>query len=213
MNNLNTENKIVLNKKDKAKFIVFEGIDGSGQTTQAKLLSDFLKKKGYKVLLTKEPTDISEAGKLIKKILFKKKKISPGKLQELFAKDRKIHLKKVIIPALSKGKIVISDRYFFSSFAYGKSDGLSIKKLYKMNKGFIFPDITFFLKVSPETSIRRIEKRNKPKSIFEKKEKLNNVLREYLTILKKFKNIKIIDGEKSKEKVFSDIKREVLKII
>ncbi|MDD5047666.1 MAG: dTMP kinase, partial [Methanoregulaceae archaeon] len=103
----------------KGKFIVFEGLDGSGQSTQVKLLADFLKNKNIKVLATKEPTLDSAAGRLIRKALDKKTKILPKKFQELYAQDRKEHLNKVIIPNLEKGKTVISDRYFFSSFAYG----------------------------------------------------------------------------------------------
>ena len=91
------------------KFIVFEGLDGSGQSTQSKLLAGFLKKKHYKVLLTKEPTPDSEAGKKIRKILDKKLKVKPAAFQKLYAKDRKEHLGKEIVPALKKGKIVISE--------------------------------------------------------------------------------------------------------
>lgn len=97
----------------KGKFIVFEGLDGSGQSTQSGLLRDFLIKKGYKVLLTKEPTLNSKFGKKIKRVLNKKERVSAKKLQELFTQDRKEHLEKTIIPALKKGEIVISDRYFF----------------------------------------------------------------------------------------------------
>ncbi len=192
------------------KFIVFEGLDGSGQSTQAGLLRDFLVKKGYKVVLTKEPTLDSEAGKKIRQILDKKEKISPRKLQEFFAKDRKEHLKKVIIPALKEGKIVISDRYFFSSFAYGSAAGLSLNRLIKLNNKFLLPDLTFILKVSPKVCIERIKKRNKERTLFEKKSKLARVWRIYKILPKRFENVKIIEGEKSIQEVFSQIKKVVL---
>jgi len=124
------------------KFIVFEGLDGSGQTTQSKLLKDYLCQKGYKVVLTKEPTKTSKVAPRIQKILNQKEKVSAKKLQELFAKDRKEHLKKLVIPSLKKGKIVISDRYFFSSFAYGKASGVPFKYLFQINKDFLIPDLT-----------------------------------------------------------------------
>lgn len=193
------------------KFIVFEGLDGSGQSTQAGLLKDFLIKKGFKVVLTKEPTLDSEAGKKIRKILDKKEEVTAEHLQEFFAQDRKEHLEKVIIPALKKGKIVISDRYFFSSFAYGKASGVDLEWLIKINEKFLLPDITFLLKVSPEICLERIEKRNKGKerTLFEEKEKLEKVWKVYEILLSRFKNIYLIDGEKPIEEVF----KEILKII
>lgn len=195
------------------KLIVLEGLDGSGLSTQANLLGDFLIKKDYQVVLTKEPTLDSEAGKKIRKILDKKEKISPQKFQELFTKDRKGHLEKLIIPALKEGKIVISDRYFFSSFAYGTADGLDLNRLIKLNDNFLLPDITFLLKVSPEVCLERIQKRNKSeeRTLFEEKEKLAKVWQVYKILPKKFKNIKVIDGEKSSKEVFNQVKNIIKK--
>lgn len=207
----------------RGKLIVFEGLDGSGQSTQAGLLRDFLVKKGYKVVLTKEPTLDSEAGKKIRKILDKKIKISPRELQKLFAKDRKEHLEKEILPALKKGKIVISDRYFFSSFAYGKASNISLDWLIKINKNFILPDLTFILKVSPEVCLERIEKRLQPtlhpsthppslkrkRTLFEEKEKLAKVWEAYKILPKRFENVRVIEGEKKILEVFSQIKKLV----
>lgn len=191
------------------KFIVFEGLDGSGHSTQAELLKNFLIKKGYKVVLTKEPTLISAAGKKIYFILNKKEKTTAQKLQDLFVKDRKEHLKKVIIPALKKGKIVISDRYFFSTIAYGSAEGLSFENLVKKNNNFLMPDLTFILKVRPKICINRIEKRKTKKTIFEKEEKLKKVWQYYKIFPKKFENIKIIEGEKPINEVFLKIKKSI----
>ena len=191
------------------KFIVFEGLDGSGQSTQAGLSRDFLVKRENKVLLTKEPTLDSEAGKKIREVLDKKLEMENSKLQELFAQDRKEHLENVIIPALKEGKIVISDRYFFSSFAYGTASGLDLDWLIKINDKFLLPDITFLLKVSPEVCSERIEKRNqgKERTLFEEKEKFERVWQVYEILPTRFENIHIINGEKSIEEVFSQIKR------
>ena len=208
------------------KFIVFEGLDGSGQSTQANLLKDFLIKKGYQVVLIKEPTLSSEAGRKIRKVLDKKIKISPGKLQQLFSQDRKEHLEKVIIPALKKGKIVISDRYFFSSLAYGAAEGLSLNYLIKLNKKFLLPDLTFILKVRPEICLQRIKKRGTEWTLFEEKEKLKKVWRVYQNLPsqifkrklgeglpKKFGNAYIINGEKSIKEVFREVRKIVYKHI
>ncbi len=190
-------------------FIIFEGLDGSGQSTQAKLLRDFLIKKRYKAVLTKEPTLDSEAGKKIREILTEKTVIESARLQELFVEDRKEHLKNLIIPALKNGKIVISDRYFFSTFAFGAADGLDLKWLIKINDDFLLPDLTFILKVSPKICIQRIEKRGKGIKFFEKKEKLAKVWQFYQTFPKKFENVMVINGEKPIEEVFKDIKKMV----
>jgi len=188
------------------KFIVFDGLDGSGQSTQAALLKEFLIQKGYQVVLTKEPTLDSEAGKKIRQALDKIIEVEPQSLQELFTQDRKEHLEKLVIPALQQNKIVISDRYFFSTFAYGVSDGLDLDWLIKINDEFLLPDLTFLLKVSPETCLKRIEKRGSAKTLFEEVKKLEKVWQTYEILPSRIENAYIIDGEKSIEEVFEQIK-------
>lgn len=188
-------------------FIVLEGLDGSGQSTQVELLGNFLKEKGFEIVLTKEPTVDSLAGKKIKEILNKKVKTAPEDLQRLFAEDRKEHLEKVVIPALNEGNFVVSDRYFYSSFAFGASDGLDLKWLMELNKDFLRPEQTFLLKASPKTCVSRIEKRGAPKDLFEKEEKLVKVWENYEKLLPLFEEIKVIDGEKNIEEVFKEIKK------
>ncbi len=196
----------------KGKFIAFEGLDGSGQSTQVKLLAEFLENKGFPVLTTKEPTLDSAAGRLIRKVLDGKKKIPPKKFQELYAKDREKHLNKVIIPSLKKGKIVISDRYFFSFFAYGKLE-VPLNYLLKINDKFLMPDLVFFMDTKPETSVLRIEKRGKKKTLFEHKEKLKKVYQNFKKIIKKFKNVIIIDGEKSIKEVHRQISKKIINYV
>jgi len=195
------------------KFIVIEGLDGSGQSTQTNLLNDFLIKKELKIVLTKEPTKDSEAGRKIREVLDKKEKMEPAQLQELFAQDRKEHLEKEIAPALKEGKIVISDRYFFSSFAYGAASGADLDWLMKINNNFLLPDITFLLKVSPEVCIERIQKRNQDseRTLFEEKEKLAKVWNFYKIFPNRFENVVVINGEKSIEEVFEEIKKIIIK--
>jgi len=205
-------NKFTLPREKGAGFIVLEGLDGSGQTSQASLLRDFFIKKEYQVILTKEPTQDSEAGRKIKEILEKKIETEPLELQKLYAKDRKEHLEKVIVPALKEGKVVVSDRYFFSTFAYGTAHGADLDELIKLNENFLYPDLTFLLKVSPEVCISRIEERGNSKTLFERKEKLAKVWQVYERLPKMFENIEVIDGEKSIEEVSKDIKKVLSKI-
>ncbi|MFH1575832.1 MAG: dTMP kinase [Candidatus Nealsonbacteria bacterium] len=188
------------------KFIVFEGLDGSGQSTQAVLLKDFLTQKGLEVVLTKEPTLDSEAGKKIRQALDKILEVTPRTLQELFTQDRKEHLEKLVIPSLKEGKIVISDRYFFSTFAYGVFSGLDLNWLMKINDEFLIPDLTFILKVRPETCVARIEKRGTAKTLFEEAEKLSRVWQTYAILPNHIENVYMIDGEKSIEEVFAEVK-------
>ncbi len=188
------------------KFIVIEGLDGSGQTTQVKLLGNFFIEKGYEVVLTKEPTLASSAGKEIRDALDKKVEAEPLKLQELFTLDRKEHLERLIEPALKEGKIVISDRYFFSTFAFGAADGLDLEWLIGLNNDFLLPDLTFILQVSPEVCVRRIEKRGQGIKLFEKKEKLEKVWQTYKILPNRFENVYIVNGESSIEEVFNAIK-------
>jgi len=187
-------------------FIVFEGLDGSGQSTQAKLLKDYLEKeRNFSVVLTKEPTDKSPIGELIRKILKKEISVSPLTLQLLFCADRSEHLEKVIKPALEKNQWVISDRYFYSTIAYG-SLNLNLEWLIKLNEQFLIPDIVFLLKVRPEICLQRIDKNRGQRQFFEEEKKLEKVWQAYEILSQKFSNIiKVIDGEKSVEEVYQEI--------
>lgn len=188
------------------KFVVFEGLDGSGQSTQANLLYKYLRQKGKKVYLTGEPTS-SLIGGLIKSQIAGEWKSSPECLQLLFTADRAFHLEKEIVPLLKKGINVICTRYILSTLAYGSLGIKDEKWLMEINKNFILPDITFLLKVSPKTCIQRIKKERFHKELFEKKEKLEKVWQAYRHLSKKFKNVIIVDGKKTIKEVFAKVKK------
>src|SRR3989338_1082414 len=194
------------------KFIVFEGPDGSGQTTQSSLLEKYISGLGKKVILTKEPTLDSKAGLEIKVILNHEKESTPEGLQKLFAEDRKEHLKKVIIPALKGGSIVISDRYFFSTFAFG-SLGADLERLISINNDFILPDITFVMTFKPETSIERIANRGIKFTLFEKLESLKKVMENYKNLGNRFENMVFIDGDRAVNEIRKEIAEIALGII
>ncbi|MFA5766745.1 MAG: dTMP kinase [Candidatus Paceibacterota bacterium] len=195
------------------RFIVIEGLDGSGQTTQVALLKKFLEEKGLQVVSTKEPTMDSEAGRKIREILDEKVKIEPIELQKLFTQDRKEHLEDLIVPALQDGKAVISDRYYFSTFAFGASDGLNLDELIRMNDGFLLPDLTIILKVPPRVCVERIEKRGEAKTLFEKENKLTRVWETYAVMPERFRDIYIVDGEQPIDRVHEEIKYLVSELI
>jgi len=187
------------------KFIAFEGLDGSGQTTQANLLKEHFQKKGCKAILTKEPTSLSKFGKKIRKILGKEVAVSGKQLQQLFAKDRNWHQNKIIIPQLKKGTTVINDRSQFSSFAFGAANGIDLGYLIELNKEFIQPDLVFLLKTSPKTSIQRIDQRGEKKTLFEREQQLSKVWKVFEKLPERFPNIVVLNGENTIKKIHKQV--------
>jgi len=194
------------------KLVVLEGIDGSGKTLQAKLLAKNLIKQGKKVYLTKNPTD-SEIGKFIRKALQGKVEIPVVSFQYLFSADRQIQQLE-LIEHLKAGGIVISDRYFWSSVAYGMADKEAVdyenqvmiqtvaQSVLSMYNQFIVPDVTFYLDVSVKTGLSRRHDSAKEKELYENAEKMQKVEKGYKWLLQQFpKEFIIIDGEKSIEEV------------
>jgi dTMP kinase len=194
----------------KGKFIVFDSLDGSGNSTQVKLLADYLNKIGKRTHITKEPTSYLIGG-LIKSQLAHDWKSSAECLQLLFCADRAYHLEKEIIPLLKKGINVISDRYFFSTMAYGNLEINDLDWLIEINKKFLVPDLTFFLKVSPKVCIERIKKDRFEITLFEKEKTLRKVWKNYEILAKKFKDVFIINGEKPPEEIAKEIREITLK--
>ncbi|MBM4177235.1 dTMP kinase [Candidatus Gribaldobacteria bacterium] len=193
------------------KFIVFEGLDGSGQSTQVGLLAKYLEQKGRFVLRTKEPTNNSPFALKIRQILSEKEKANPADLQNLFAQDRGWHLQKVIIPDLHRGEIVLSDRYMYSSLAFGMASGVNKEKIEELNKDFLKPDLVFFIKTEPKICLERIIKRGKQIDLFEKLPILERVFKNYCDVLERNKslNVAVIDGNKSIDEVFQQIKEKL----
>jgi dTMP kinase len=189
------------------KFIVFEGLDGSGITTQSTLLRNYFLGKGKEVVLTKEQTD-GIIGGLIKSCLKGEWKTDPLTLQMLFVADRNHHLKNEIEPALRKNKIVISDRYVLSTIAYGSLD-LPTNTLKNMNANFRKPDMTFIIDTQPRICIERIKKARHHTELFEQEQKLEQIRRNYLSLKGYFPETYLIDGNGRPEDVFNEIVRIV----
>ena len=189
------------------KFIVIEGLDGSGKSAQVDLVIDYLKKQGKDVVVTKEPTMDSESGRKVKQALRKEIIVDPLELQGLYVQDRKEHLENKVVPALKEGKFIVSSRYAFSTFAYGYSDGLDVDLLIKMNDNFLLPDLTVIADVSPDSCVKRIESRGEEKELFEQKEKLTKVNDIYKKIPQMFENVVMVNGENPVQDVFEEIKK------
>ncbi len=155
-------------------FIVFEGTDGSGTSTQAKNVANFLTNQGKSVFHTTEPST-SAAGIVLREILTHQKNLEANALQVLFFSDRLHHIKEEIIPALKRGETVICERYVWSSIAYGNASGVNEAMLLELSSHCLVPDLTIFLDVPEEISLERIEKRGQRKEHFEKAEVLKTV--------------------------------------
>ncbi len=186
-------------------FIAFEGLDGSGSSTQSRLLSEKLEANGHAVLLAKEPTKDTPIGKMIREVLQHKWECSPEGLQLLFSADRAEHLKNEIEPALKSGQIVITDRYFFSTIAYGALAVDDTKWLKDLSKHFRIPDITFLFQLDPKTCIERIQGRGSDFELFEHDEKLTEIWKTYAKIAEEYPNFHIIDASKSIEEISEEI--------
>ena len=197
----------------KGKFIVFEGLDGAGQGTQIKLLEKYLQSKNEKVYVTSEPTQ-NLIGGLIRSLLRHHWSLGNTGIQLLYSADRAHHLEVEIDPIREKGHHVISGRYFFSTIAFGSLNN-DVKWLKAISEKFPNPDMTIFLKVSPKECIRRINSGRPLKEFFEKEKILQKVYKTYLSLVKdkQYKNVYIVDGEQSVEKVAEDIQNIVDKHI
>ncbi len=197
----------------KGKFIVFEGLDGAGQGTQIALLEKYLKSKNEKVYVTSEPTQ-NLIGGLIRSLLRHHWSLSNTGIQLLYSADRAHHLEAEIHPVQEKGHHVISGRYFFSTIAFGSLNN-DVKWLKAISEKFPNPDVTIFLKVTPKECIRRINSGRPLKEFFEKEKILQKVYKTYLALVKdkKYKNVYVVDGEQSMEKVAQDIQKIINKHI
>ncbi|EPR14303.1 dTMP kinase [Ruminiclostridium papyrosolvens] len=197
----------------KGLFITVEGTDGSGKTTQIKLMEEFLKAAGIDVVLSREPggTEISE---MIRDLILDPQNtdISPLTEMMLYAGARAQHVFQVIRPALESGKYVICDRFVDSSYAYqGCGRGVDLKTVADVNRAAVdgvVPDITFFLDIDPRLAIERRIKSTGADRI--EQEKMDFHMRVYEGYRKMSllypDRIKTIDASKSIEEISSQIK-------
>lgn len=192
-------------------FIAFEGLDGSGNSTQVSRIAKELKKRGLKVHVTKEPTS-GPVGATIRLVLENRLKVDLQTLQMMFTVDREDHLggERGIIKRLEKGEVVISDRYLASTLAFGFVSGLDFDWLLALQSKFVLPDITYFLEVDPAICIERVWKRNTGFDLFEKKDQLEKIKEGYMRAKKVFgRKMKVVNGEGK----VKNIEQEILKNI
>ncbi len=191
----------------KARFIAVEGLDGSGKSTQAKLLSAFLLNQNIPNVLNFEPTD-GTIGKQIRTILSGKEKVDTRTMALLFAADRIEHItgENGILYNLENGISVISDRYYFSSYAY-QMVSMPLEWVMEINRtarALARPDAHIFIDVSAETCLERIAQNRESADIFENKKYLTQTRENFLRIIEKTakeENVIVIDGNADLETV------------
>ena len=195
-----------------ARFIVIEGLDGSGKGTQISRLAEHLTSRGIKLHLTGEPTQYATGG-LVRDALGGLTKRTPHELAALFLADRIAHCQNSadgIKMLLEKGVTVICDRYYYSSLAYQGMD-IGLDWVLPANLGcpdILKPDVCIFLDVPTEVADKRIEAGRASREIFEKAETIERVRKKYFEIfdiLSDSHNVKIIDAARPPEEVSADV--------
>jgi len=191
----------------KGKFITIEGIDGCGKSTHTKLLARWLKSIGREVVTTDEPTN-EVIGKTIKMILKGKLKVPVEVEALLFAADRGQHISGLIAPATRSGKIVINERYLYSSLAYQSARGMPEEFLRKINSYVPKPDLAILIDVPATVTLTRIKPSRKLDE-FEKDIKLQEgVRRNYLRLAKKGE-MKVVDGNRPLDEIQAELRKLV----
>lgn len=191
-------------------FIVFEGLDGAGTTTQIRNLARYYEFNNREYFITNEPTS-NPIGELVRKVLRKQVVTTPEALALLYAADRNDHLYNPsygIVRLIEEGKIVMSDRYFYSSIAYQSVECDS--SLVKMINDFPSPEFLIFIDTPVEDCMKRIEKRGEEKELFDRAEFLTAVRNNYMKELSSLPdgvNLLVVDGRKSIEETEAEIRR------
>jgi|SRR3989344_3053420 len=193
----------------KGKFIVIEGIDGAGTTTQSlKLMHNlFNYDKRMHVVLTREPTRSAKCAKLMELLKGKNPRENAEDFLQAFYTDRVDHVEGMVNPNLSSGVTVISDRYDFSTFAYQGVQGISIGRMVEMHSNLPKPDIMFLIDVPAKEAVRRMNIRT-INTVFEKEDFLELVRQKYLeyaNLLSNSQRIHVIDGTKPIEEISAEI--------
>ena len=192
-------------------FVVFEGIDGTGKSTQLHLLAEKLQQLGYAVVSTREPTD-GPFGQKIRELFVDRGVVSQDEELELFIADRDQHVQEVIAPALADGCVVVCDRYYLSTVAYQGANGMDPDSIMRKNKDFPVPDLAIILEIEPAKGILRIQnQRNENPNTFEEESNLRKVAAIFASMQHHY--IKRISASGSIENVHQQVLKAVEKTL
>jgi dTMP kinase len=192
----------------KGILIVFEGIDGSGKSVQAKLLQEKLREKGFDVVSFQEPSD-SQWGREIKKKALHPDSLSPEEELDLFVKDREDNVEKNLKPALQEKKVIILDRYYFSTISYQGARGIDPERIQKVNEKFApKADLVFILDIDARSGLDRIKDRKNKERLFEREDYLTKVDQIFRNL--RGKNIIHLDALETEEAISQKIEKIAL---
>ncbi len=195
----------------KGTFIVFEGIDGTGKSTQIMLLGRALRQRGHAVVVTREPTE-GVHGRQIRALYRNRSAVSPEEELELFILDRREHIDTLIAPSLAAGKTVLCDRYFLSTAAYQGAAGCSPEMIIDRHHFAPIPDLALIIEVPPRMCISRItEHRGDQLNDFEQLESLKKV--DSIFRQMDLPYIQRIDGSASEEDVHQQVWELIEKLL
>lgn len=197
-------------------FIALEGLDGSGKTTQARLLADKFRQSGYDVYATSEPTE-NRIGQLIRDIFRHKMEADHRTIAALYAADRLEHLlneKDGILMQLGQGRNVITDRYYFSSYAYhGVHMSMDwVIGVNSLSADLLRPDLNIFIDTSPDICMQRLNEGRKSMQLYETIDNLQKVRMKYFEAFEKMEGkerIFITDGNRRPEEIAEDVWQEI----
>lgn len=188
-------------------FICIEGIDASGKSTQAHWLVRNLRRRGFDAIYTTEPSK-GEVGSFIRRYVLRRRRRVPAVVEALlFAVDRVDHVESKIEPALESGKIVVSDRYLYSSLAYQGAAGLDIGWITQINRMALPPDLAIYIDVPPEVVVKRMRRR---RSVMENLENQRRVREVYMKFVRE-RRLVLVDGNRPASEVAQNILAVVLK--
>ena len=182
--------------------INLEGIDGCGKSTQSQFLMEKFKSDNKKTILLKEPTN-GKYGQMLWNMLSGKIEATTEEILELFVLDRKEHVNKKIKPALDEGKIVLMDRYYYSTMAYQAAAGIDVNRIRKDNEFAPKPDIVLIFDLPADLAMKRVRSHSVA-DVFEKEEHLEKVRKAYLN-LEDDSLVRIIDATRTPEEIFDEV--------
>ncbi len=193
------------------RLIAFEGIDGTGKTTQIALLAEALKGRGYEVVVTCEPTN-GVYGQRIRELYKGRDVVSREEELELFLADRRQHIIELIAPALAVGKIILTDRYYLSTVAYQGAAGLNTDDILEKNAFAPSPDLAILIDLAPQMAVARIQDgRGESLNDFEHEDYLAKVNEIFHRINRPY--IRWVDGALGVRGVQGQIMLEVEKVL
>lgn len=192
----------------RGRLLALEGIDGTGKSTQVSMLAEVLRGHGLEVVVTREPTD-GVYGQRIRQLYQNRDSVSRQEELDLFLADRRDHVAKLIAPGLAQGKVIVTDRYYFSTAAYQGVVGFDPEAIIRQNELFApIPDLVILLELAPELAISRIQQyRRESLNHFEQEEGLRQVAKVFSGLQRDF--IRRVDGSQGIAEVHARIVAQV----